>query len=731
LLLAAGNAWTQDVFASNGGDSDSASGSSTPPVYQDSFSNNCDKTNNQSLNVDGYNPAICEKLTTPTPQDCLSNPAETGYALVKQQGNACYFCEQPVPPAKYHVIVPEDLATAVYQQAKGALYCGRTAADPCYWECYGNVPPVVPTAGVTPMPPAEFGVTGQNPPTKFQLRISNTDDDPCYPAGPKNYNVCDYPNLKRPPGCNCSKTPAPQAAKAPKPQPKTTTTSQAPDEGTYLQGIVDGIGTCLQSLQANFIGLTAGAGYFAKGDFVHAAEFWGVQPGQSAVLNQLTAPFKSLYNDMTTPQVGVVSKVSDYQRGVTGGKNLCKYWLIPAAKQAIKSALNSGPQTTGGTPSKGSVPQIPSKGGTPPQLPGGNGGTPPQLPGGSGSSGSSPPQLSGGPLLPAVGSQLPAVAPNGGQVPSVGGDTGTYAPTVPPSGAPADAAAGGGDGLSPATPLWGGPLQLDLDRDPKALVGKYIKLPDGRVIQLGPDLGKGGFAVVYKYGDLAIKLSKNEGAYGYGPESLAGQNQGAERLQGTGVQIPKTYEYQPGGNGVPASFVTGDANTEFPGYKEITPQDFQALPAASQAGLLKAMTGLTNAIAGKGYVLGDPNLGNIRFRPVAGGGYQAMLLDTDMVMTIPEVQAAAAAAAEATARAIAEAAGEPVTEPWKATPAERVQGGVLTWGLELAGQPNFDLNTATAQSLTDVLNEGRADRLAGVQKNPNAQMNVGGGTAPQ
>lgn len=161
LLLAAGNAWTQDVFASNGGASDS--GSSTPAVYQDSFSNSCDKSSNSSLNVDGYNPAICEKVTIVSGQECLSNSAETGYALVKQQGNVCYYCEQPVPPAKYRVIVPEDLATAVYQQAKGALYCGRTAADPCYWECYGNVPPVVPTAGVTPMPPDEYGVTGTPP----------------------------------------------------------------------------------------------------------------------------------------------------------------------------------------------------------------------------------------------------------------------------------------------------------------------------------------------------------------------------------------------------------------------------------------------------------------------------------------------------------------------------------------------------------------------------------------
>jgi hypothetical protein len=160
LFYAATSARTHDVFASNGGDS----GSSTPAVYQDSFSNSCDKSSNSSLNVDGYNPAICDKVTGVSGQECLSNPAETGYVLVKKQGNVCYYCEQPVPPGKYRVIVPEDIATAVYQQAKGNLYCGRTAADPCYWECRGNVPPVIPTAGVTPMPPAEYGATGGTPP---------------------------------------------------------------------------------------------------------------------------------------------------------------------------------------------------------------------------------------------------------------------------------------------------------------------------------------------------------------------------------------------------------------------------------------------------------------------------------------------------------------------------------------------------------------------------------------
>ena len=54
------------------------------------------------------------------------------------------------------MIVPEDIANAVYQPAKGALYCGGTEADPCYWECYGDVQPIIPTAGVTPMPPDEY-----------------------------------------------------------------------------------------------------------------------------------------------------------------------------------------------------------------------------------------------------------------------------------------------------------------------------------------------------------------------------------------------------------------------------------------------------------------------------------------------------------------------------------------------------------------------------------------------
>ena len=707
-----------DVFANN---------SSNTQVYEDQFSNNCDKTNHSSLAMDSPDPARC--FERPAAQNGQCSPiGGMDSKLAGQKGNVCFYCQGAAMPGK-EIVIPSTggigFGTPSYD-----WICTANPSDGCYLSCFGNLPsPTLPPGASvetekadngspvytikdsndpcqsypngpsmcsypagTPLPP---GCTCSKQPQKLLGYLSNA-PDPCYPAGPKNYNACDYPNVTRPPGCDCSKTPGPQSGMQTKPQPSTPSTSQPPNEGQYLQGLVDGIKTCLQNLQATWTGLAAGAGYFAQLDFVHAAQLWGVQPGQSALLSAAGAQLQNLYDEMTTPQVG--SKVTPYDQGVAGGKRLCQYLLIPAAKTAtqaaLKGAVNKIAGAVGGnsgSSSSNSTPQLTGPGGNPPQLPGGTGDSPPKIPG-STSSGSSPPQL---PSAPGGAPPTPVAPAGGDDLPA----------TVPPSNDSGNAAAtqGGGNGLTPSTPLWGGPLQLDLDRDAKSLGGKYVKLPDGRVIQLGVPLGTGGFADVYKYGDLAIKFSKNEGTYGYGPDSLAGQNLGADRLQGTGVLTPKVYEYQAGGNGLPASLVTGDANTEFPGFKEITPKEFQAMPAAEQGEVLKAMTGLTNAIAGKGYVLGDPNPANIRFKPVTGGGYQAMLLDTDMVMTPAEIQAAAA-------------------QPG-ASPEALVRSGVVKWGLELAGQQDFNLNNTNAQALTDVLNQGRVNRLMNVTPATSAAVN--------
>lgn len=755
LPFAAGKAWTQDVFASNGGDS----GSSTP-VYQDSYSSKCEQTSH--LVTGGYNPAYCFQLTL-TGNSGSKCPAIGGEdsTLAGQSGNTCYYCqdagqlmEQAVPGGHW-IVVPSDSGGAAYAAYQQGYECSANPADNCYLSCFGK-DSFKPPSGTTLMAGTGTGGTpqpsgsGNQPPIKLQGYVS-TAPDPCFPAGPKNYNVCDYPNLTRPPGCTCSQTPAPKPTAKATPQPAKPTPSQPPDEGNYLSGVVDGIGSCIQSIPANLLSLLAGAGYFAQGDFIHAAQMWGVQPGQSMYL-------KSIYTEMTTPQVGVVNSVSDYQRGVAGGKRLCKYLLIPAAKQAVKSTLKGGVGTSGSSP-----PQIASSSGKPPQLSGSSGGATPKLSGGTSKPGGNPPsQLPAStgstPKLPTVasgpapgvpsfgnigglfplgpasgGNGVPAV-PSSGGVPapvnggSPAGDPDDFPPTLPPQPGTAVATPGGGDGTSEQTPMWGGALQDELNGDPKKypnlpnpanLGDKWIKLQKGPV-QLGPYVAHGSFADVFKFNGKMIKVSRNgPQTGGYGPASIAGQLEGAQRLQGTGVKFPSVdaSSFQPGDANTPASLEVGDAEQEYPGYKPISPADFQKMPPTEQQAVLKATNDLTNTAAKHGLVIVDTNNGNIWYKKDDNGNYDAMLIDTDMVMTVPEIDQALDAYY----------ASNNSTTPGS------VPAGVLAGGLVEGNNTSLMSNpSATAQQFTDVLNDARENQfMKPVSAEPAAPAANEGDTIPQ
>jgi hypothetical protein len=169
LLLAAGNAWTQDVFASNGG----GSGSSTP-VYQDSFSSGCDKTSH--LVSGGYNPAYCFQLTlTGSGSKC---PAIGGQdsTLAGQAGSACFYCQEAGPmeekavPGGHWIVVPNDSSGVAYAAYQQGYVCAANPADNCYLSCFGpgNFKP---PPGTTLMPGTGTGGTptpsaGNPPPVK-------------------------------------------------------------------------------------------------------------------------------------------------------------------------------------------------------------------------------------------------------------------------------------------------------------------------------------------------------------------------------------------------------------------------------------------------------------------------------------------------------------------------------------------------------------------------------------
>ena len=128
------------------------------------------------------------------------------------------------------------------------------------------------------------------------------------------------------------------------PQPAKPPSNPIANTADYLHGVIDGFGNCLKSMGS----LLAGAGYFAQGDFQNAATAWGLAPGQSIFL-------KTMYSELTTPSVG--SNVSPYDAGVTAGRRLCAYAVIPgvtkAAGTVLKGAISPGSTFT--NPIKGAA----------------------------------------------------------------------------------------------------------------------------------------------------------------------------------------------------------------------------------------------------------------------------------------------------------------------------------------------------------------------------------------
>jgi hypothetical protein len=124
--------------------------------------------------------------------------------------------------------------------------------------------------------------------------------------------------------------------------PATQPSNPVANAADYLHGVIDGFGNCFKGMGS----LLAGAGYFAQGDFQNAATAWGLEPGQSVVL-------KTMYSELTTPSVG--SNVSPYDAGVTAGRRLCAYAVVPGVTKAAGTLIKGGisPGSTFTNPIKG------------------------------------------------------------------------------------------------------------------------------------------------------------------------------------------------------------------------------------------------------------------------------------------------------------------------------------------------------------------------------------------
>jgi hypothetical protein len=171
-------------------------------VYEDDQSRACDQKNNSSPDVDGLNPLACYKAPAGANGKCSMMGNAT---LERQAGNLCYYCQRTLPLAGNGIVVPQDEAGS--PQLRNFTCFADEADSACYIGCMGP--------GTFSPPPGTTRVgtsgSGQQP---LQGQAA-TGADPCFPAGPKNYNVCTYPNLPRPAGCTCSKTPDTPSTPAP------------------------------------------------------------------------------------------------------------------------------------------------------------------------------------------------------------------------------------------------------------------------------------------------------------------------------------------------------------------------------------------------------------------------------------------------------------------------------------------------------------------------------------
>jgi len=631
-----------DVFASQG-----------EPVYSDQFSLSCDKYTISPYV--GMDPLTCVGVTGPAVNGQCSMQGAT---LWKQVGSGCYYCRPINPPIKGFVVARDQMVAADRQ----GFRCAPDEADPdCYAICTGNGA-FNPPQGVTlegPAPQSAPPSGPLKPPLQGHVTVT-APSNACLLGGPGGYNYCDNSyGIPQPAGCVCPGREPPKT----QPQPANPVDSA----GQYLQGMVDGLGNCVQG----FMGIISGAGFFLKGDFQQAAQLWGVEPGQSVVLKSIFSQLQ----EFTTPIVG--SNVSAYQQGVVGGRRICSYVLVPAVRKGVASAVKNGVNAPAAPKGGGGPPAIQGPQQGPPQLP-----APPAKPTWGSPPYEDPPALpgkgSGPPQLPGPGSGTVAVPQSTGTVPSPQGS----APALP---APITG------GISASDPVQGSQLQDAINSNPSGLGNKWVQLPSGPT-QLGGYIGEGSFADVYKIGGgKVIKLSKNSpSTYGYGADSIAGQYAGAGRLNAMGVETPAVFNYQPGGGDQPASLIADDVASKWPGAKPLTRAGFQAMTAAQQAQALSAINNLSSKLAGAGYAWLDTNPSNITLQ-VDGDTFKPIIHDPDMIMNMSEIQ-----------NAIAQK-----SVPW----------AVLQYALEQAGQPDFLSKPFTVESLMQVLERARINQL---QKVPGA-----------
>lgn len=552
-------------------------------VYTDQYSGTCDKAHpapNPDTNPFAtINPLVCHGASFPA--DSSGKCSLKGMTLIKQDGTTCYYCSPIDPPLIDGIIIPID---DTQQASIQGFTCGVDQQDPdCMVVCsreFGSGP-YVPAPGTV-----LAGTTGTQQPgpstgTTNPLQAAAS-VNPCEPnidqstpakqaaAAPliAQYAAeCNAERCQHNPGLDVCKTIPAQTTtnQPPPPAPKTTKPPANPIAITvdYIRGLVDGFGGCIKS----FGDLLAGASAFAQGDFVNAARLWGLTPGQSVTL-------KLISTELSTQVIG--QNVSAYDQGLTAGRRICSYGVVPGVAKAAGTVLK------------------------------------------------------GGILNPLNDADV---------------------------------------------------LAATSGENPAGLAGKYWNTNQGPPMQIGNYVGNGSFGSVFKLPNgRVIKIGNNK--FG-SAQSFPRQVTGSQRLEKIGVDTPHIYE--PESNPAPASgpptLIMDDVSTKFPNSYQLSSTQFSGLAPAAYNQVVAAVTKLTDQLVDAGYIWPDNHFGNMAFVADSAGGLNAIVVDADMIMTAPEMQAALASA--------------------------QVPGLVLREALTGIGQQAALTQSFTAQSMMGILKAAR------------------------
>jgi hypothetical protein len=227
-------------------------------------------------------------------------------------------------------------------------------------------------------------------------------------------------------------------------------------------------------------------------------------------------------------------------------------------------------------------------------------------------------------------------------------------------------------------PIKGEALLDAATNTPKELALQGIETATGPK-QLGEYIGGGAFGKVFRLiqkTPRVIKLGTSEIG---SAESFPRQRVGALILKDEiKVKTPEIYDVEAGTPTSPAVLIMDDVFQKWPGAKQFSKQEFQALPEAQSKQVLSAVVDVYKKIANKGYIAADLHINNMMFIAKKKGGLEAIVHDADMIMTGPQLQ-----------EALADGASIP--------------GGVVRMALKKAGLQEILNQAFTPQSMMDAL----------------------------